>query len=93
MGDFLADCADYAGSLATRGEREGRFELVFALDDQRIGEVNPGGMHLQQDFVLLRLGAGDVFQHQGFGGAEGFAQHGFHSKYSVGGFLFPSGAV
>ncbi|MNE50045.1 hypothetical protein D3C80_1446020 [compost metagenome] len=35
-------------------------------------------MHLEQDLVALRFGAGDFFQYQGFGGAEGFAQHGFH---------------
>ncbi|MNZ95053.1 hypothetical protein D3C78_1141830 [compost metagenome] len=84
VADFFTHCADHAGRFTTRRKREGRLELVFALDDQRIGEVHPGGVHVQQDFILLRDRTGDVFQHQRFGRAEGFAQHGFHQGYSFG---------
>lgn len=41
-------------------------------------------MNLKQYFILLRFGAGDFFQYQGFGGSEGFAQHGFHRAFLCG---------
>ena len=78
MGDFFADRRHYAGCFAARRKREGRLELILAFDDQGVREVDPGGMHVQHDLGFLHLRAGNVFQHQGFGRAEGFAQHGFH---------------
>lgn len=84
VADFFAHVTDHACRFATRREREGRLELVLALDNQGVREVDPGGMHVQQDFVLLDRRAGDLFQHQGFGGAEGFAQHSFHRTIPFG---------
>ncbi|MOA54806.1 hypothetical protein D3C78_1784910 [compost metagenome] len=40
-------------------------------------------MHVEEDFVVLRLRTGDFFENQVFGGAEGFAQHGFHRRGSL----------
>ena len=79
--DLLADRLDHAGRLAARGEREGRLELVLALNDQGVGEVDPGGMYLDQHLVLLRFRAGQVFQDQAGGRAEGFAEQGFHRAF------------
>lgn len=79
--DLLADGSDGAGGFATRGEGERRLELVLAFDDQGVREVDPGGVHVDQHFVLLRLGAGNLFEHQGLGGAEGLAQDGFHGGF------------
>jgi hypothetical protein len=78
MADLLAHRRDHAGRFAAWRKREGWFELVFALDDQGVGEVDPGRVHVQQDFILLGFRRRNVFQHQVFGGAEGFAEHGFH---------------
>ncbi len=84
VADLFPDFANHARRFTTRREREGRLELVLALDDQRVREIDPGGVHVQQDFILLGDRTGDVFQHQRFGRAEGFAQHGFHQGYSFG---------
>ncbi len=78
VGDLFADRGDHPGRLAARGEGEGRLELVLALDDQGVWEVDPCGVHIEEDFVLRRARAGDFFQDQAAGRAEGFAEDGFH---------------
>ncbi|MNF95510.1 hypothetical protein D3C84_782690 [compost metagenome] len=82
ISDFLAHRADDPRRLATGREGQGRLELVLALDDQGVGKVDPGRMYIQEDFVLLRYGACDLFQDQTLSRAQGFAQHCFHRDYS-----------
>ena len=78
VADAFANRGHHARRFAARGKGEGRLELVLALDDQCVGEVDAGRMHVQHDLVLLRNGAGGFFNDQVLGRAEGFAQYGFH---------------
>ena len=82
VGDFFPDRRDHACRLAAWRKGEGRFELVFAFDDEGVWKVDPGGVDVEQDFVLLDVRRRDIFEHQRAGGAEGFAQEGFHRGYS-----------
>ncbi|MNJ53209.1 hypothetical protein D3C77_485890 [compost metagenome] len=82
VASLFAHGADHASGFATRREWQWWLELVLAFDDQGVGKVDPGGLHVQQDLVLLRHRAGDVFQDQVLRRAKGFAQHCFHRDYS-----------
>ena len=78
VADLLSDCGNHARRLAARRERERRLELILALDHQRVREIHPGGMHVEQDLARLDLRGGGIFDNQAFGRAEAFAQDGFH---------------
>ncbi|MNC38330.1 hypothetical protein D3C75_869270 [compost metagenome] len=82
---LFPDGGHHARCLAAGGERQRWLELVLAFDDQGVGEVDPGGLHIQQDLVFLRHRAGHLFQHQVARRAQGFAQHSFHRGYSFAG--------
>ena len=82
---LFPDRGYHTGRLTTGGERQRWLKLVLAFDDQRVRKVDPGSLHVQQDFVVLRQWAGDFFQHQVARRAKGFAQHSFHWGYSFAG--------
>ncbi len=82
---LFSDRGHHAGCLAAGGERQWWLELVLAFDDQGVGKVDPGSLHIQQDLVVLRYRAGHLFQHQVTRRAQGFAQHSFHRGYSFAG--------
>ncbi len=45
----------HASDLATGRERQWRFELVIALDDQRVGEIHATGVHTDTHLTWARL--------------------------------------
>ncbi|MNV53189.1 hypothetical protein D3C71_1453190 [compost metagenome] len=82
---LFANGGHHACCLATWRERQRWLELVFAFDDQGVGEIDTGGLHIQQDLVFPGLRAGHVFQYQVARRTQGFAQHSFHRGYSFAG--------
>ena len=60
IGDAFADRIDDAGGFTARRKRQRRFELVKVLDDQRVGEIDPGGMDLDAHLALAGLGRRNV---------------------------------
>ncbi len=78
MLDAFAHAGDHTSGFTTRRERERRFDLVLALDDQGIGEVDASGVNIDDDFVFLGDRIGRFFQHQTAGRTVGLAQNRFH---------------
>src|SRR5690606_6157608 len=78
VGDLAADAGYHTGGLATRREGERRLDLVLALDDQGVGEVDASGVDVDNDLVILGYRIGSLFQRQRAGRSVGFAQNGFH---------------
>ena len=51
---------------------------VFAGDLEGVGEVEPGGVDVDEDLSGAGLGIGDGFESEVFGGTEGAAEEGLH---------------
>ena len=55
--DALAHFLDHARDFATRRERRLGLELIFALDDQRVREIDTGSLHADDHLPLARPSA------------------------------------
>ncbi len=67
MLDPLTDLFDDTGDLAARREGHVRLELVFALNNKRIREVNATGFHTDNDLTLTWLERFNLRKHQAVG--------------------------
>ena len=77
-GDAGADTLDFAGELGCRREREGRFVLIFAGDNQRVEEIKGRRRYAHHGFARPRCGLGDVGKFELVRGADASAEQGFH---------------
>lgn len=64
-GDARTDRLHDAGQLGAGCERQRRLVLIFALDDQAVGKVHPGGTHRHHHLAFTRLWRGQVLKAQG----------------------------
>src|SRR5690606_13302690 len=78
-GHALTHRLDDAGDLAARGEGKLGDELVLLLDDERVGKVDPGGLHRDQDLAGTRNRIGRLLDHQRLRRSPGLAKYGFHA--------------
>ena len=69
-----------ARKFACRRERERRLDLIFALDDQRIEEIERGVGDFDDRLALARVGFGRVSEAQHLGRTKRFANQGFHRR-------------
>ena len=87
MGNLAAHAGDHTGSLTARRKGERWLDLVLALDDQGIGEIDAGGVDIDDNLVVLGDRIGGFVQRQRAGRSVGFAQYGFHGGSLIG--IFP----
>ena len=74
MGHTLADRLDHTRDLAAGREGPGRLELVFVLNDQGVGEIDPDGPDFDHHLALHRPGVQHLLDDKGFGAAGGLGQ-------------------
>jgi hypothetical protein len=74
--DALDDACDFRG----RREREGRLDLVFALDHQDVEEIQRRRLDRDHGLARARHGIGHVSQHEVVGLAILQAENGFHGR-------------
>src|SRR5262249_48948340 len=79
-GEALAERRDHASHLAARRERQRRLELVLALDDERVREVDAARLDADDHLAPARRTGGDVFNYQALRRAVRLAQDGFHLR-------------
>ena len=84
VGDARPDGLDDARHLAARRERRRRLELVLALDDEKIGEVDAAGAHADEHLTGDRPGIGHLFDRERVDGAVGVTDEGFHRRITSG---------
>src|SRR5690606_41109851 len=79
-------CALFPYTTLFRSWRKGerRLDLVFALDDQGVREVDAGGVDIDDNLIVLGDRIGGLFQRQRAGRSVGFAQYGFHGGSLIG---------
>ena len=75
-----ADALDNACDFRGRGEREGRLDLVFALDHQDVEEIQRRRLDRDHGFARTRHGIRHVGQHEVVGLAILRAENGFHGR-------------
>ena len=78
ISDPRADALDHAGHFRRRREREGRLDLVLALDHQDVEEVQRRRLDRNHGLAGPRHGIGHVGQHEIVGLAILRAEDGFH---------------
>ena len=74
---------DAAGELSAGRKGRRRFDLIFALDDQRVEEVKPGVRHLDHRFAVAGRGRLDLDQPQIFGRTKRRTDQGFHERLPI----------
>ena len=79
-----ADGGDHAGDLAARDERGGRLDLVAALADQPVDEVDAGGPHVHHHLALARGRRRPFLDDQRLEGSELTADDGTHRHEPTG---------
>jgi hypothetical protein len=81
--DAFTHRANHPGVFRARHKGQGRLHLVFVLHDEQVGEIQAGGLYLDQDFTGLGFGGGQLGPFQGFDADGVFTQPSMH-----GGFLY-----
>ena len=75
----LADFADDARTFEPGGERKRGFELILALNDQRVSKIDAGGFDTDHHLPFARLQGGNVFDHEAVRLAKLLTQYRFHN--------------
>ena len=78
--DAAADGGDDARHLAARRERHGRLELVLAVRDEDVGEVDAAGLDVDQDLARRGDGLGDLVDLERGGTGERVDTNGAHGQ-------------
>ena len=70
VGDGMADCGHYAGSVVSGRVGERRECCIGPAADVGVDGVNPSAMHLNQNFFCAGSGHGGLFDDEVCGGTE-----------------------
>ncbi len=62
----IAQAHDFAAEFAAGREGQGRFDLIFVFDDQRVEKIQRHARGFDQNFARTRNGIGQFAQDQAF---------------------------
>ena len=79
MADAFANFLHESGNFTAGREWAGWFELVHVLDNERVREIHPARLHLDQNLVLAAFRHRGVFDHQSIRSAYFLGEHCFHA--------------